>query len=1773
MNKNDNLIESMILSARNNLLDTSFNNRMINSKITLNKGLSFSVENLNGFYQLVTSNNSFSFLPLENKKVNSKTLIQKSDSISTKNNDKIGFVSTVNILSSTNKPSLVPVKFTIADGDSQLIYDNEKEISYVNMVNDFYSKIKKDFTKYTILQDNVYNKNLIFKGYKRLIEDDIESTQIATYLSILSVLRQEGIPKDYIFLGGINPKGDITSVKSAEDKVMFAYEKGFSKVFISKKNKKDLKNLSSEIINNLEIVYLSNLDEAIISVFDMVNSIEYNNSEGDFIVSTRNKPKKVFYVNYNRDDLRLRTEKIYSNSKRHIEEQGVNILFLSFGFMQWKHPQNNDELINSPLIFVPVKIESSNYKNLYEISYSNSEILVNKSLIKKLELEFNINFDALLLDVDDELEFSPIAFMEKFSNTVKESGYEFAYDYHSVHLSFYSYNKFLIYNDLDPVNWEESLNGNHKNVLTDIFVNNIYQEVSNIDDDKIIDNTREIDNINNVLDADSSQLLAISKVNRGNSIIIQGPPGTGKSQTIVNIIAEAVRQNKKVLFMSEKLAAMEVVYNRLKAINLGHIALQLHSDKVNKKQLVKEIQSVYYMNKINVKNTDSRIVDKLATLRNEINHYYSLINTSALHSSFNLIESYQRIIELENYFDQYNVSHYDLEIPNSALMALDDFQFEGLYKQLDILEDFNTKYGKLADSPLQSVQLDKTLNHHELMKYRGQVSDLVSYIKSLNHALSYAKLPTTKKGDFTFKDITQLLELRDIDIKVLDYIKNINHPNMVTNKIILDELFKYYNNSRTEYSQINISIVNETIHLDHLEKMIHELEEIILTFHNNHSIFKCKSKFFKSYKASVINKYFTSEDIDFKKCLQGIIWLKDKITFKYLLLKDSVVLESIFGKSFDKDKEDFDFIYQVYNSVEDIFNSINKIFYKKNANQNLYIDFFKKIIKEDFSSIDDIKDIIMSLTKGLNLDELILYENNDFNEIPLITLQKKFKMIGDNLGSVNEIIVQRRVKTNLEIEIEDEYLNNIIHEELYASHISKVFAYIRYHSIVKEILNTHDELDEFNSLIFDQKIREFIKLDSKNIQMNNLQLVLNAHFYNVYNIRKDETLSVEKKDERISYLLQTFNKKHNIPAIKQLLNFAFEPITELKPVFMMSPISISQYLEPIVGMFDIVVFDESSQIKPQDAFGALLRGKQIVVVGDEKQLPPTNFFESFYGSTELFEEDAISNYESILTLMRGRGVPTTTLNWHYRSKHHNLINISNDYFYENSMSIFPSKYRNNPDYGLKFVFCDGVFDRGRSRTNLKEAIIVADQVITHAKTNPHLSLGVATVNINQRDLILSEVKKRRSKEPSLDEFFNDDNNEAFFVKNLENVQGDEREVIFISIGYSKDQNGNIIQNFGAINHQGGERRLNVLMTRARQKCVIFSGLRASDLEIDNNTTDGVKVLRRFLDYAEKNNTEQESNISSDTLIFSQEIAEELNKKGYKTSFSVGNENYFIDLAVHNPKDETEYLLGIEFDNSTYNQSRTASERERIRNSVMRSKGWVIYKVFITSWFNNRDQVLNDILKYLKHIKKNSIAPKELKVEFLEESVNVVTRFGFNKYKKYQKMIENINFLIKENDEFKEYVQNLVYEEMPVTFDEITNRIIENSHLQVKDKLVKNALRKALRELHHERIVYMKDDFYYFHKKDQKIKFRDRREVFDSITLSDIPTDETMHAIIEIARNSFGINTNNIASIISNYLGYDSVTDDLLDVIERLSIRLENNNIINRDINNNLQIRK
>ena len=328
---------------------------------------------------------------------------------------------------------------------------------------------------------------------------------------------------------------------------------------------------------------------------------------------------------------------------------------------------------------------------------------------------------------------------------------------------------------------------------------------------------------------------------------------------------------------------------------------------------------------------------------------------------------------------------------------------------------------------------------------------------------------------------------------------------------------------------------------------------------------------------------------------------------------------------------------------------------------------------------------------------------------------------------------------------------------------------------------------------------------------------------------------VRRRQLQLRVLQREIEKKARHKPIRKLIHEAGSIIQELKPVFMMSPLSIANYLAPDSVEFDLVVFDEASQVRPVDALGALFRARNAVVVGDRQQLPPSRFFDRMVesGDDDSAEEESVTaDIESILGLFASKGAPSRQLHWHYRSRHESLIAVSNREFYDNNLVVFPSPDAGREENGLRFHHLpDSVYDRGGSRTNPEEARAVVDAVMQHAIQNPELSLGVAAFSQAQARAIDDHLEIRRRQDDSAEEFFSSHPEEPFFVKNLENVQGDERDVIFISVGYGRDATGQVSHNFGPLNNQGGGRRLNVLITRAKRQCHVFTSLSADDIDL------------------------------------------------------------------------------------------------------------------------------------------------------------------------------------------------------------------------------------------------------------------------------------------------------------------------------------------------------
>jgi very-short-patch-repair endonuclease len=524
-----------------------------------------------------------------------------------------------------------------------------------------------------------------------------------------------------------------------------------------------------------------------------------------------------------------------------------------------------------------------------------------------------------------------------------------------------------------------------------------------------------------------------------------------------------------------------------------------------------------------------------------------------------------------------------------------------------------------------------------------------------------------------------------------------------------------------------------------------------------------------------------------------------------------------------------------------------------------------------------------------------------------------------------------------------------------------------YRTLTRAALAEHPALGRFRGLHLEKARERFRRLDQEVIQLQRKALAadlcrrpIDPGYRGDY--RKDDTGLVLVHHEM-------GKRKRHIP-IRELLDRAGRAIKQMKSCFMMSPLSVAQFLKAGAVTFDLVVIDEASQMRPEEALGAVARGGQLVVVGDPKQLPPTSFFDRTERppDEEMDEEEIVDN-ESILDLALAEFRPARELRWHYRSRHESLIAFSNRRFYSDRLIVFPSpldpaREKRKPKFGVYHQFVGG---RYKGHVNITEARAVADAAVAFMTAEADRSLGIVTLNQPQRDLLLEEMERRVAHEPAAQRYVEswEGTLESFFVKNLENVQGDERDVIFISTVYGPDAATGVVMNrFGPINGIHGHRRLNVLFTRAKNRVEVFTSMRASDVRAGEGSQPGVHALRAYLEYAENGKLEPGDTTGREPdSEFEELVLERLRGRGFEVTPQVGVAGYFIDLAVKHPK-RSGYLLGIECDGAAYHSSRSARDRDRLRQEVLERLQWNIYRVWSTDWFHNPDEELRRLLGHI-----------------------------------------------------------------------------------------------------------------------------------------------------------------------------------------------------------------
>lgn len=527
----------------------------------------------------------------------------------------------------------------------------------------------------------------------------------------------------------------------------------------------------------------------------------------------------------------------------------------------------------------------------------------------------------------------------------------------------------------------------------------------------------------------------------------------------------------------------------------------------------------------------------------------------------------------------------------------------------------------------------------------------------------------------------------------------------------------------------------------------------------------------------------------------------------------------------------------------------------------------------------------------------------------------------------------------------------------------------------------------FQRRVHEQKLDKFVKLDTKQFDFSKERI--RDKIIGSFPDRNEITGS--KSELRI--LLHEMEKKRRIMPLRKLFHEIPTLLLTLKPCLMMSPLSVAYFLNAEDYHFDMVIFDEASQIFPQDAIGAIFRADQVIIAGDTKQLPPTNFFSSSTSNSnddydddneDDFEEEV---YDSILE-ETANVLPNRTLLWHYRSKHEHLIAFSNQEIYKNELVTFPSSNESEPDTGVEFSFVEGgYYDRGGKRNNILEAKRCVELVKEHIEKHPKRSLGIIAFSEAQQQTILNEIQKFREENPKYEEFFAEDREEEFFVKNLENVQGDERDTIFLSICYAKTKeqianNKPMSMNFGPVMKAGGERRLNVAITRAKINVKLVASILPSDIDLNRTESEGIRMIRSYIEFAMNGGaTLAAAHQSRVPDNFADAVYKFICDKGYKAKQYVGCSGYKIDIAVEHPEHEHEFVAGIECDGLSYRKAKTARDRDRLRGSVLKNMGWNLYRVWSTEWYRNPEVEGQKLIEFIEMaISKSSKRLKAIREE-------------------------------------------------------------------------------------------------------------------------------------------------------------------------------------------------
>ena len=1439
-----------------------------------------------------------------------------------------------------------------------------------------------------------------------------------------------------------------------------------------------------------------------------------------------------------------------------IQEQGVNTLFIALGMVEWYASDTSEIMRRAPLVLVPVKIMRPDVRGRFYISYTFEELGANLSFIEKVRNDFGIEIPGLPNDEDLDVN----GYFTEFSSRVEDL-HRWSVDRGSVVLGFFSFGKFLMYRDLDPDTWPEGTGygPRESGIIRALFGGGFSEPDPKIQEEDHLDDYLNPEDIHHVVDADSSQALAIFDVNQGRNLVIQGPPGTGKSQTIMNIIAEAIGGGRTVLFVSEKMAALEVVKHRLDAIGLGVACLELHSHKTTKRALLDELKKTLELGPPSVDGIEDDF-SGLAHVRSRLNTYAEAVNSPVGNTGATPYRAYGELIRIRDQ-EQQGPPLRRVDIAGIDLWSAADFK-----SKLRVVSEFQTRLGRVG-VPEKHLFWGSRLrmllpNDQAVLKER-----IDRAVESLETLVGNVRGLTDSLGLNPPEDVAQTETLLPVaeraaktpDIQGVDLSAFEQHSQRDTMKRLVDAGSSWVS-LHSKYDDI--------LEPSAWDADVRETRDTLSTV--GRKFWRSLSPNYRRAQKHLAELCLTARPESIEGQREIVDAILQEQEHRRMFERLSPIAEAVLGPKWQGADSDWEAVGRVVEWALALFSDIDHGVIALDAVRSLRNDMdtvqVGNMLGQVRAASDSHANCLDALQSFLQMDnerrsksstQISLTDTGWVRLEGLIALP--FVEQGDILATWSSGIDKIHDLAGFNgaaHHAEEEGLGSIV--ELGAEwteavrHLRSVLERAWYEYVLSRALKERPALGSFAGDIHEQLIGRFCSMDELALDHNRARAA-HSHW---------SELPKYNAGGQLRTLRREFEKKRRHLPIRQLVAQAGNVIQAIKPVFMMSPMSIATYLSPGSVKFDLVVFDEASQVRPVDALGALMRADQSVVVGDSKQLPPTRFFDAVTQSDD--EDDSVvTDMESILGLFRAEGAPDRMLRWHYRSRHESLIAVSNREFYENGLVVFPSPDSDRDNLGLRYHYLpDTDYDRARSRTNRKEAAKVAMAVMEHARQSSQLTLGVAAFSSAQMGAIQDELERLRRQDPSCEAFFNYHPEEPFFVKNLENVQGDERDVIFISVGYGRDAYGKVAMNFGPLTTDGGERRLNVLITRAKLRCHVFTNLRASDIDLNRTSSRGVRALKTFLAYAETGVLEDalgESGREIDSP-FQKAVASKLRSLGYDIREEVAAGGKFIDLAVVDPEHPGRYILGIECDGATYHGSRWARDRDRLREQHLKNLGWRLYRIWSTDWFHNLERELNRAVEAIEQAKAAAPADRPLQnrdrshIERVDPK-EVGSDLAAQRYELARISVDAHHYELHEVPAFllHDPIIQIVRVEGPVHVSEVQHRIVDAVGVARIGHRIKQNLDLAIANAERRGRVVRKGDFLWSTDMDVPV-VRDRSDL-QGKRIDMVSLEEIAEALKMIVRHSYGIDREEAASETARLLGFRNVSKNtgrrIYPVMERL----------------------